>query len=71
MLERIIAVQATESRGADTGIDLRAGDQVNDYRNRKILLRQTHRRGFAKRRPSKRCLGFFLPVLFPTAGTGA
>jgi hypothetical protein len=28
MLERIIAVQATESRGADTGIDLRAGDQV-------------------------------------------
>jgi hypothetical protein len=28
MLERIIAVQANESRGADTGIDLRAGDQV-------------------------------------------
>ncbi|MDQ1639534.1 MAG: hypothetical protein QOF62_2873 [Pyrinomonadaceae bacterium] len=28
MLERIIAVQATESRGADSGIDLRAGDQV-------------------------------------------
>ena len=28
MLERIIAVQGTESRGADTGIDLRAGDQV-------------------------------------------
>ena len=28
MLERIVAVQATESRGADTGIDLRAGDQV-------------------------------------------
>jgi hypothetical protein len=28
MLERTIAVQATESRGADTGIDLRAGDQV-------------------------------------------
>jgi hypothetical protein len=28
MLERVIAVQATESRGADTGIDLRAGDQV-------------------------------------------
>ena len=28
LLERIIAVQATESRGADTGIDLRAGDQV-------------------------------------------
>jgi hypothetical protein len=28
MLERIIAVQATESRGADTGIDLRSGDQV-------------------------------------------
>lgn len=28
MLERTIAVQANESRGADTGIDLRAGDQV-------------------------------------------
>lgn len=28
MLERIIDVQANESRGADTGIDLRAGDQV-------------------------------------------
>lgn len=28
MLERIIAVQGTESRGADTGIDLRAGDLV-------------------------------------------
>jgi hypothetical protein len=28
MLERIIAVQANQSRGADTGIDLRAGDQV-------------------------------------------
>ncbi len=28
MLERIIAVQGTESRGADTGIDLRTGDQV-------------------------------------------
>ena len=28
MLERIIAVQGNESRGADTGIDLRAGDQV-------------------------------------------
>jgi len=28
MLERIIAVQANESRGADTGIDLRSGDQV-------------------------------------------
>lgn len=28
MLERVITVQATESRGADTGIDLRAGDQV-------------------------------------------
>jgi hypothetical protein len=27
-LERIIAVQANESRGADTGIDLRAGGQV-------------------------------------------
>jgi len=27
-LERTIAVQANESRGADTGIDLRAGDQV-------------------------------------------
>lgn len=29
MLERIIAVQANQSRGADTGIDLRSGDQVN------------------------------------------
>ncbi|MGI8837908.1 MAG: LecA/PA-IL family lectin [Pyrinomonadaceae bacterium] len=28
MLEGIIAVQGTESRGADTGIDLRSGDQV-------------------------------------------
>jgi hypothetical protein len=28
MLERIVAVQANESRGADSGIDLRAGDQV-------------------------------------------
>ncbi|HBB88844.1 MAG TPA: hypothetical protein DC047_14640 [Blastocatellia bacterium] len=28
MLERVITVQATESRGADAGIDLRAGDQV-------------------------------------------
>lgn len=28
MLERSVDVQATESRGADTGIDLRAGDQV-------------------------------------------
>jgi PA-IL-like protein len=28
MLERIIAVQANESRGAETGIDLRSGDQV-------------------------------------------
>jgi hypothetical protein len=28
MLERIIAVQGTESRGDDTGIDLRAGDQL-------------------------------------------
>jgi hypothetical protein len=28
MLERIIAVQANNSRGADTGIDLRASDQV-------------------------------------------
>jgi hypothetical protein len=27
-LERIVAVQGNESRGADTGIDLRAGDQV-------------------------------------------
>lgn len=27
-LERIIAVQGNQSRGADTGIDLRAGDQV-------------------------------------------
>jgi hypothetical protein len=27
-LERIIAVQANQSRGADTGIDLRSGDQV-------------------------------------------
>ncbi|MDQ2936682.1 MAG: hypothetical protein M3R67_04160 [Acidobacteriota bacterium] len=27
-LERIIAVQANQSRGADTGIDLRTGDQV-------------------------------------------
>jgi PA-IL-like protein len=27
-LERIIAVQANQQRGADTGIDLRAGDQV-------------------------------------------
>lgn len=28
MLERIIAVQANQSRGADTGVDLRAGAQV-------------------------------------------
>ncbi len=28
MLERIIVVQATEARGADTGIDVRTGDQV-------------------------------------------
>jgi hypothetical protein len=28
MLERIIAVQANQSRGAETGIDLRSGDQV-------------------------------------------
>jgi hypothetical protein len=72
MLERTIAVQATESRGADTGIDLRAGDQVTITATGNVTAGQ--RAGVVSPdggRPSASSIFGVSRRPVPTAGVGA
>jgi hypothetical protein len=70
MLERIIAVQGTESRGADTGIDLRAGDQVTITATGNITAGR--RTGVVSPNGAPlSAVSVFSTRPVPTAGTGA
>ncbi|HLN98523.1 MAG TPA: LecA/PA-IL family lectin [Pyrinomonadaceae bacterium] len=71
-LERIVAVQANETRGADTGIDLRVGDQVTITASGNITAGQ--RAGVVSPDGGRPSAGVIFgtnrrPV--PTAGVGA
>ncbi|MGI9066051.1 MAG: LecA/PA-IL family lectin [Pyrinomonadaceae bacterium] len=71
-LERIIAVQANQPRGADTGIDLRAGDQVTITATGNITAGQ--RAGVVSADGGRSGAGSILGVNrrpLPTAGVGA
>jgi hypothetical protein len=71
-LERIIAVQANNPRGADTGIDLRAGDQVTITATGNVTAGQ--RAGVVSADGGRAGAGSILGVNrrpVPTAGVGA